>query len=84
MCLLLTLCSAFALILHRHSDATDAAKCTVCIAAHSTASKVTFTLQSTTFVVLFCIGAEPASVHQNLTVFALSVRPPPYEQGMAL
>src|SRR5579872_439717 len=78
LCLLLTVCSAFALVLHRHSDATDAAKCTICIAAHSTAFKAKSALQNTSFVVVLCVRENPVAAHQTLTVFALLVCPPPY------
>jgi hypothetical protein len=49
LCLLLTIWSAAALAAHHHSNATDAAKCTVCVAAHSASPKAVSTLPKATF-----------------------------------
>jgi hypothetical protein len=77
LCLLLTLWSAVAFIAHHHSSATDALKCTVCIAAHSAAPKATSNLPTATSVSLSTFRLEPVSAKQRLVAFALSVRPPP-------
>jgi len=77
LCLLLTLWSAIAFAVHQHSNATEAAKCTVCIAAHSASPKVASRLPHATFVAVFTFRAEPISAKQRLVAFALSVRPPP-------
>jgi hypothetical protein len=75
--LLLTLWSAFALVTHHHSSATEAAKCTVCVAAHSASPKPTSNLPKVTFVPVSTFWSEPVSAKQRLIAFALCVRPPP-------
>ena len=77
MCLLLTLWSAIAFAAHQHSNATEAAKCTVCIAAHSASPKAPSTLLKATFVAVSTFQAEPVAAKQRLVGFALCVRPPP-------
>jgi hypothetical protein len=77
MCLLLTLLSAVAFAAHHHSSATESAKCTVCIAAHSASPKTTSTLANATFVPLATFRTKPVSAKQRLIAFALCVRPPP-------
>jgi len=77
LCLLLTACSAVALVAHHHSGATDALKCTVCVTAHSASPKLVSTLPNRTFVRVSAVRLEPVSAKQRLVAFALSVRPPP-------
>jgi hypothetical protein len=77
VCLLLTVWSAVAFVAHQHSSKTEAAKCTVCIAAHSASPKTTSNLLKATFVALSTLQAQPVSAKQRLVAFALSVRPPP-------
>jgi len=77
MCLLLTLLSAVALVAHHHSSAAEAAKCTVCVAAHSASPKTTSVLPNTTFVPVATFHPKPVSAKQRLVAFALCVRPPP-------
>ncbi len=77
MCLLLTFWSAFALVAHHHSSATEAAKCTVCVAAHSASPKTVSTLPNATFVPVATFRPKPVSAKQRLIAFALCVRPPP-------
>jgi hypothetical protein len=77
LCLLLTLCSAVALVTHHHSSANDAAKCTVCVAAHSAAPQAASVLPNQIFVRASISRYEPVSAKQRLVAFALSVRPPP-------
>lgn len=76
LCLLLTLWSAAAVIAHHHANATESAKCTVCVAAHSAAPRTTTNLHAT-FAPVLTLKAEPVSSQGRLAVFALSVRPPP-------
>jgi hypothetical protein len=76
-CLLLTFWSAFAFFAHHHASANEAAKCAVCVAAHSAAPKATARLPKATFVRVSMFRAEPVSAKQHLVTFALSVRPPP-------
>jgi hypothetical protein len=78
VCLLLTFWSAIGFIAHHHSSAAEAAKCTVCVAAHSASPKTTSTLQKTAFVRESAFEPQPVSTpRQRLIAFALSVRPPP-------
>jgi hypothetical protein len=77
LCLLLTFCSAAALVSHHHTSPTDALKCTVCVTAHSASPKVASALPSQTFVRVSVIRLAPVSAKQRLVAFALSVRPPP-------
>jgi hypothetical protein len=77
VCLLLTIWSAIAFVAHQHSSATEAAKCTVCVAAHSASPKPTSNLQKAAFVALSTIQAQPVSAKHRLAAFALSIRPPP-------
>src|ERR1700730_15358970 len=75
LCLLLTLCSAVAMVTHHHSSANDAAKCTVCVAAHSASPQATSVLPNQKFVRASLSRSEPVSAQQCLVGFALSVRP---------
>jgi hypothetical protein len=76
-CLILTFWSALAFAAHHHSSANEAAKCTVCIAAHSASPRAESTPRPTTFVVVSTFQAEPVSAKKRFIAFALSVRPPP-------
>jgi hypothetical protein len=78
LCLLLAFWSAISFAAHQHSNATEAANCTVCIAAHSASPKTTTTLPKVMFVPVSSLRPEPVSAkQQRLIAFALSVRPPP-------
>ena len=77
LCLLLTFWSVIAFAVHQHSSAAEAAKCTVCIAAHSASPKAPSTLLKATFVAVSTFRAEPVAAKQRLVGFALCVRPPP-------
>ena len=77
LCVLLTFWSAMAFAAHQHSNATDSATCTVCVAAHSTAPKATVILPKLLFVRVCTYRPKPVSAKQRLIAFALSVRPPP-------
>jgi hypothetical protein len=77
LCLLLTFLSAVAFVVHHHSSATEAAKCTVCVAAHSASPKTACILPHTTFIPVATFREKPVSTKQRLTAFALCVRPPP-------
>ena len=77
LCVLLTFWSAIAFAAHQHSNATESAKCTVCVAAHSASPTADPTPRPTTFVVVSTFRAEPVSAKQRFVAFALSVRPPP-------
>jgi len=77
LCLVLTFGSALAFAAHHHSNPTEAAKCRVCVAAHSASPQITSTPRPATFIAVFAFRAEPVSAKQRLVAFALSVRPPP-------
>jgi hypothetical protein len=77
LCLLLTFCSVLAFAAHHHSKGTEAARCTVCVAAHSAAPKATANLLQATFTPISTFRADPVSAKQRFVAFALSVRPPP-------
>ena len=77
LCVLLTFWSAMAFAAHQHSNATESANCTVCIAAHSASPKATVILPKVLFVSVCTFRPKPVSAKQRLIAFALSVRPPP-------
>jgi len=77
LCVLLTIWSAIAFAAHQHSNDTESATCTVCIAAHSASPKTTITLPRVMLVSVSAFLPEPISTKQRLIVFALCVRPPP-------
>jgi hypothetical protein len=77
VCLVLTLWSAVAAVAHHHPNGTESAKCSVCVAAHSSTPKVAVSLAKTTFSSGFVFRAEPVSAKERFVAFALSVRPPP-------
>jgi hypothetical protein len=77
MCLLLTFWSAIALVAHHHSNGTEAAKCTVCVVAHSASPKSTASLLKAKFTPLSTFLPEPVFAAQSSVAFALSIRPPP-------
>jgi hypothetical protein len=76
-CLLLTLWSALAFATHHHSTAIEAAKCTVCLAAHSSSPQTSSTSTQEILVTVSTFRQRPVCAKQRLGVFALSVRPPP-------
>jgi len=77
LCLVLTFWSAVAFAAHHHSNATESAKCAVCVAAHSATPKATANLLKATFAPVSTFRPEPVSAKQHFVAFALSVRPPP-------
>jgi hypothetical protein len=77
MCLLLMFWSAIAFAAHHHSNGTESAKCTVCVAAHSAAPKATVSLLKAKFTPISTFLPERVFAAQSFVAFALSVRPPP-------
>jgi hypothetical protein len=78
LCLLLTLWSAGAVVAHHHEDGAESTKCSVCVAALSTTPAAQTVLPRTHFVaVSFVVAIPVAATKQRLSVFALTVRPPP-------
>ena len=76
-CLVLTLWSACAFATHHHSNCTESAKCTVCVAALLAAPKTAASLLKATFSPVSTFQPESVSAKQHVVAFALSVRPPP-------
>ena len=76
-CILLTLWSAFAFTTHHHANATDAVKCTVCVAAQTASPEVTARLTNQSSVFVTVHQSSPIQAKQRIVAFALSVRPPP-------
>ena len=77
LCLLLTLWSAVALVLHHHSSADEASSCQVCVSTHSTAPTSITAAPKPVFHKIFIAQKQPRSTEQRLIAFALSVRPSP-------
>lgn len=77
LCLLLTLWSAVALVLHHHSSADESSSCQVCVSTHSTAPTSLAAAPKPVFYKIFIVQKQPRSAHQRLIGFALCVRPPP-------
>jgi hypothetical protein len=76
--MLLTLWSVYAFAAHQHSNSIDAAKCTVCVAAHSASPvSVSKLLNAAPVPVSRMVAAVPVAAKQRLIAFALAVRPPP-------
>ena len=74
---LLLLWSAILFATHQHSNETESAACSVCVAAHSASPRATITLPRVMFVSVSVFRSEPVTTRQRLIVFALLVRPPP-------
>ena len=78
LCLLLALFSLYAATFHHHSSSIEAAKCTVCAASRSASPVVASKATHARFVPVSMLVLEPLSIiHQRISVFALTVRPPP-------
>ena len=77
LCLLLTLWSAVAVVVHHHDNATESVRCTVCIAAHSAAPKAATGLAQATLAPVFTLSGHSIAAKASMIAFALSVRPPP-------
>src|ERR1700722_9936626 len=75
--LLLTFWSAIAAVVHQHANSVEAAKCSVCIAAHSASPKSQSKLTLTTFLVVSTVQPQTVAAKHRLIAFALCVRPPP-------
>lgn len=77
LCLVLTLWSAAAVVIHHHSKGTESARCTVCVAAHSAVPKAISGLLHATFVRISTLRTQSVSAKACVIAFALTVRPPP-------
>jgi len=77
VCLLLTVWSAVGLAAHHHSSRIEAARCSVCVIAHSAVPKTIAALPQATFVYAAAPVLDTVSSRQRLISFALRVRPPP-------
>ena len=77
LCLLLTVWSAVAVVVHHHANGAESVRCTICVAVHSAAPKALAHLLHATFAPISTVKAQPVSAQGRLIAFALSVRPPP-------
>jgi hypothetical protein len=77
LAVLLTLWSAGAVVAHSHTSTIDAAKCGVCIAAHSAAPVIAAVSAAPARFSSTPIEARPLPSRLRLVAFALSVRAPP-------
>ncbi|MGD0988743.1 MAG: hypothetical protein ABR874_13090 [Candidatus Sulfotelmatobacter sp.] len=77
LALALTIWSAFAFAVHRHSSQDESAACQVCVAAHSSSPTTAAPTPRPVFRRAVHYRPKPTSAKQWLSVFALYVRPPP-------
>ncbi len=77
LALLLTLWSAFAFAVHRHSSQDESNTCQVCVAAHSASPTNAAPTPKPVFRRVVRFRPKPAAAKQCLVAFALYVRPPP-------
>jgi len=77
LCLVLALWSAVAVVAHHHSNSSHSLKCPVCVAARTAAAATIASKPQPIFVRLSSVALQTHSAKYRLTVFALSVRPPP-------
>ena len=75
--LLLTLWSAFAFAVHRHSSQDESATCQVCVAAHSASPTNAAPAPKPVFRTVIAFRPQPSAAKQRLVAFALYIRPPP-------
>jgi len=75
--LLLTLWSAVAFAMHRHSSQDESTTCQVCVAAHSASPSSASPTPKPVFRRVVPFRARATAAKQRLIAFALSVRPPP-------
>jgi len=77
LALVLTLWSAFAFAVHRHSSQDESSSCQVCIAAHSASPTNASPTPKPVFRRVVRFRPRAAAAKQRLEAFALYVRPPP-------
>jgi len=77
LCMLLTVWSAAAVVTHHHSNSTESQTCAVCVVARAAAATATASSPKPVFLFLSTVRLEPIAAKYRLSVFALSVRPPP-------
>jgi hypothetical protein len=75
--LALTLWSAFAFAVHRHSGQDESAACQVCIAAHSASPASPSLAPRPVFRRIAKFRLQGRDAKQRIAIFALYVRPPP-------
>jgi hypothetical protein len=76
LCLLLTLLSAIAVVAHHHASG-ESSTCSLCLVARTPAAIATASTPKPVFHFLSTLKLEPIFAQYRLSVFALSVRPPP-------
>ena len=75
--LLLTLWSAFAFAVHRHSSQNESTTFQVCVAAHSASPTNVAPAPKPVFRTVVAFRPQPSTAKQRPVAFALYVRPPP-------
>jgi hypothetical protein len=73
----LTIWSAFAFAVHRHSSQDESTSCQVCVAAHSASPTNASPTPRPVFRRVVRYRPRAAAVKQRLAIFALYIRPPP-------
>jgi len=77
LCLSLMLWTAAAESTHNHPSQTDAASCSICVAAHSTSPTVSSTHVRPVFTTVGVLREEAVIAKARLDVFELGSRGPP-------
>lgn len=78
LCVLLTLWSAMAFASHVHLHPADAARCSICVAAHSASPAPPAAVVPIPLLTIADVPVQPVrAAMRRLAIFALSVRPPP-------
>lgn len=77
LCLLLMLASAWAALVHRHTNEANSSSCQLCIVAHSLAPARAAASPKPVFRRVRVIRHQILDAKQRLLAFSLHVRPPP-------
>jgi hypothetical protein len=77
LCLSLMLWTAAVESTHNHPNQTEAAACSICVAAHSARPAVSSTHVRPVFTVVGALQAEAILAKARLDVFELGIRGPP-------
>ena len=77
LCLVLTLLLAVAVVTHHHASESESLTCSVCLVARAPAAITRIIGSQPVFLFLSTVRSEPIAAKYHVSVFALSVRPPP-------
>lgn len=77
LCLSLMLWTAIAESTHNHANQTEAASCTICVAAHSSAPATSFHQDRPIFDTVGLLSEEEVIAKAQLGIFELGIRGPP-------